>query len=53
MIVRPARPIPAGQSVVLRYSYAGGEKLPISLYRSEVSFALHMHGLVSVDCRGK
>ncbi|MDQ3668161.1 MAG: hypothetical protein M3410_16625 [Acidobacteriota bacterium] len=39
-IVRPLRPIPAGQSVLLRFSYAGGEQLANQFYiGSEVSFA--------------
>lgn len=39
-IIRPVRPIPANQSVLLRFSYAGGEQLANQFYiGSEVSFA--------------
>ena len=39
-VVRPLRPIPAGESAKLRFSYAGGEKLANQFYiGSEVSFA--------------
>ncbi len=39
-IIRPVRPIPANQSVLLRFSYAGGEQIASLFYiGSEVSFA--------------
>lgn len=39
-IIRPIRPIPAYHSVLLRFSYAGGEQLANQFYiGSEVSFA--------------
>jgi len=39
-IIRPVRPIPAGQAVLLRFSYAGGEQPANQFYiGSEVSFA--------------
>ena len=39
-IIRPVRPIPAGQAVLLRFSYAGGEQVANQFYiGSEVSFA--------------
>jgi aminopeptidase N len=39
-IIRPVRPIPANQSVLLRFSYTGGEQLANQFYiSSEVSFA--------------
>lgn len=39
-IVRPVRPVPAGQAVLLRFSYAGGEQIANQFYiGSEVSFA--------------
>src|ERR1051325_1523036 len=39
-IVRPVRPIPAGETVRLRFSYAGGERIANQFYiGSEVSFA--------------
>ena len=39
-IIRPVRPIPAGQAILLRFSYAGGEQLANQFYiGSEVSFA--------------
>jgi len=39
-IVRPVRPIPANQAVLLRFSYAGGEQSANQFYiGSEVSFA--------------
>jgi hypothetical protein len=39
-VVRPVRPIPANQSVLLRFSYVGGEQISSLFYiGSEVSFA--------------
>jgi len=39
-IIRPVRPIPAGQAALLRFSYAGGEQPANQFYiGSEVSFA--------------
>lgn len=39
-IIRPARPIPAGRSVLLRFAYVGGEQLASQFYLGpEVSFA--------------
>jgi hypothetical protein len=39
-IVRPVRPIPAGETVRLRFSYAGGERIANQFYIGpEVSFA--------------